>query len=371
MRGWPHLLGRAVGSQPRLSLAVCPVGYCASFGSSHSRPLSAAFFLIVTRSLFAASCLLHARAVRPRRPWCCGPGVRRVRGRLFGNPGPVPPGPGSAGCASLGTPSGSMRPCPGPWAASRHPRAAFSAPVPLDPTAAPRALPSAADPVTPDDPAPSARDLRRAPPLATPVAASGRPVAGKDTRSLPQPEYPGDKDRRAPCAHGESVIPELRAAQYPGPRSRRHARRSSPWVPALALRSGRHDSLPPVTLNPHPSSPEAEALRRGCRGPAARLARACGLPLSAALGGNDAGYKARHRQTMVIPAPGECAGTRHAELPSTRLRLLKMHYPEQRVGGIWFAFRRMTKPSTRCFRVPTPLGYCRSKAARRCRCCRA
>ena len=42
-----------------------------------------------------------------------------------GNPGPVPPGPGGLGRASLGTPSGSLRPCSGPWAALRHPRRRF------------------------------------------------------------------------------------------------------------------------------------------------------------------------------------------------------------------------------------------------------
>ena len=74
-----------------------------------------------------------------------GPGVRRVRGCLVGNPGAGTTRPGGAGCASLGTPSGSLRPCSGPWAPCGTRVTAFSDPVlRFKPAAALRALPSAA-----------------------------------------------------------------------------------------------------------------------------------------------------------------------------------------------------------------------------------
>jgi hypothetical protein len=60
-------------------------------------------------SPFAASYLLSASAHAPSVPsmWA---GVRRVRGRLMGNPGPGPNRPGRPRQAFLGTPSGSLRP---------------------------------------------------------------------------------------------------------------------------------------------------------------------------------------------------------------------------------------------------------------------
>ena len=78
----------------------------------------------------------------------------------------------------------------------------------------------------------------------------------------------------------------------------------------------------------------------------------------------------RHRYAR--PDEGRCARARHAELPAPRPRsfaralrrgLCACDHSERRHGG-----RR--RPSTRCCRAPTRSACSRSRAARRCRCCR-
>ena len=76
---------------------------------------------------------MNGEALRTRRPspapMMLGPEVRRVRGCLVGNPGAgSEPARVASVTATLGTPSGSLRPCSGPWAALRHPRRRFYVP---------------------------------------------------------------------------------------------------------------------------------------------------------------------------------------------------------------------------------------------------
>ena len=116
--------------------------------------------------------------------------------------GPAPPGPGLR-LSLPGNPVGLPETLLGSLGSPCGTRVtAFSAPAaPFRPAAALWALPSAADPVTPGTrPHQHAASLPVRRLLATPVAASGRPVAGKDGTASHAPKGAGISAGRARCA---------------------------------------------------------------------------------------------------------------------------------------------------------------------------
>ena len=203
--------------------------------------------------------------------------VRRVRGRLIGNPGPGPSRPGRPRRAFLGTPSGSLRPFAGLQAALRRPRNGDLCPAanlrPLLPLQArvamcliggrrtPRHCWRATATVAvrpPGSRAIRSPSRRRPLPRETGAWAHPRPVAGGDARSLTRRRGCGDKFRQSS---------ERAALAYPGPRA------ATPRAQNLRARNERHPGASrtracegnrpgPMHL---PTSPRAQpALREVC-----------------------------------------------------------------------------------------------------------
>jgi hypothetical protein len=169
--------------------------------------------LTISHSVFTAPYhwSLRPRAVRPAGD---PPRVRRVRGCLIGNPGPVPPGPGRLRLqASLRAPSGPLGPCSGPWAALRHPRDGVFC--------SGRVIQRLSKDIAAGEPIgnswhrshqhATSEPVRRL--LATPVAASGRPVAGKDIAIETQPGDSGDNCHPGPRGTRVSGTQEQRKAR--------------------------------------------------------------------------------------------------------------------------------------------------------------
>ena len=213
-----------------------------------------------------------------------GPEVRRVRGCLFGNPGPVPSGPGGFGCASLGTPSGSLRPCSGPVGRLAAPASAICVP-------GCNALASGLAPL----PEPSPLHLEPAV-----RAVAGMHAAACLCRQRIASGPPGSRaiplSFRAPAVatrtvNGPTHVPSQAtvavASHSPGP----------PGISPAHQRCPHGESRPPSPTRP--SSPKPRPCAEAIGDPAPTVARASGFPLTLARAGMTSLLLSRH----LPPAP--------------------------------------------------------------------
>jgi hypothetical protein len=198
--------------------------------------------------------------------------VRRVRGCLTAAREPVPSGSRRRRLrASLGTPSGSLRPCSGPLGRLAAPLdGVFRSGAPFQTGGRSKGVTVGGRPGTPGSrPHQHAASLPVRRLLATPVAASGRPVAGKERALKHTPGRAGISAAAERCAHGES---HHRTSNPPTrhPRSRGLPPRLSGIQPQgrrVHLRSARgNDSHGGVRQSPAP--PGRAPCRRECPAPA-------------------------------------------------------------------------------------------------------
>ena len=147
---------------------------------------------------------------------------------------------------------------------------------------------------------------------------------------------------------------------------RRPAGRPRPPGRARSLQSGDPPGRPSRRRADRLSAPPLAACRRLRAHP--RAARRNRADRQCRHGGPHLHRVGQGRHRHARPDEGRRARARHAELPAARARSPASSITARPIRSP--RCRRTTPRSTRCCRAPIPSACSRSRAARRCRCCR-